>query len=257
MCFSAQASFTAGTLLSLAGLYNLSQVQNRGKKSMNATQRAALTAFAAVPLLFGLHQLSEGWVWLEPTNLLAIRLFAYTAWTFWPLYISSTCCWMEFQRPASLPQEPQPWARWTRARFSVPFRQRQLCVNVFLAVLCYLVFTYCLWAVEPLSVNTDHGRMEYKTCQKYTEAVPEWQNKLGRAVYTYSVVASLFFSSLPYAWILASITGVSAAVSYYLWEGQFESTWCYFAAFISSFILVMVRCELAAYPDGSKTKKKV
>ena len=90
--------------------------------------------------------------------------------------------------------------------------------------------------------------------QKYVEEVPESWNKAGRFVYTYAVVASLFLSSLNYSMILSTITGASAAISYYLWEAQFESTWCYFAALISSFIVFMVRCEVQAYPVGKVTK---
>ena len=254
MCFSAQASFTAGALLSMAGLFSVAQVLLRTPKSMNPQQRASLTAFAAVPLIFGLHQVSEGFVWLDTTNLLAIRIFAYTAWTFWPLYISLSTAVLEFYRPTSLPVESVKWCAWPRKYFSPETRKRQLCVNVVLAVVCYLIFTYCLWAVEPLTVNTDYGRMEYKTCQKYVEAVPEWNNKLGRFAYTYAVVASLFLSSVNYSMILATITGLSAAMSYYLWEAQFESTWCYFAALISSFIVFMVRCEVQAYSLVNRNK---
>ena len=221
---------------------------------MNRAQCASLTAFAAVPLIFGLHQVSEGFVWLDTTNLLAIRVFAYTAWTFWPLYIALSTTLLEFTRPASLPVETVAFCAWPRKFVSPATRKKHLCINIGLAVLCYLVFTYCLWAVEPLTVNTDHGRMEYKTCQKYVEEVPESWNKAGRFVYTYAVVASLFLSSLNYSMILSTITGASAAISYYLWEAQFESTWCYFAALISSFIVFMVRCEVQAYPVGKVTK---
>jgi len=269
MCFSAQASFLAGALLSAAGLLALYQVQqqqqsNQKYKSNNASSSSyyyyystALSAFAAIPLIFGLHQWTEGLVWLDTTNLLAIRLFAYTAWTFWPLYIAGVCAWLEFTRPAELlllsaRSSSSPSTAASCTYFSTEFRKRQLCINVVWGVLCYLIFTYCLWAVEPLTVNTTYGRMEYKTCQKYVDEVPEWQNKLGRFVYTYTVVASLFFSSLPYSHVLAGTTGISAAVSYYLWEAQFESTWCYFAALISSFIVFMVHCEVNLLRDDWK-----
>jgi hypothetical protein len=255
MCFSAQAAFTAGALLSAAGLFSVAQVLLNTPKSMNRQQCTALTVFAAVPLVFGVHQVSEGFVWLDTTNLLAIRIFAYTAWTFWPLYISLSIAFLEYTRPSSLPVESIAFCAWPRKLVSPATRKKHLCINIGLAVLCYLIFTLCLYAVEPLSVNTDHGRMEYKTCQKYVEEVPEWQNKTGRFVYTYAVVASLFLSSLNYSMILAAVTGLSAAISYYLWEAQFESTWCYFAALISSFIVFMVRCELQAYPVGKPVKK--
>jgi len=254
MCFSAKASFIAGALLTTAGACNVLQVVLNTPKSMNTAQRNTLTAFAAIPMVFGLHQISEGFVWLDPENLLAIRIFAYLAWTIWPVYIALSSCLIEFHRPTSLPTESIAWCAWPRKYFSAATRKKHLCINIFLGVLCYGVFTYCLWAVEPLSVNTIHGRMEYKTCQKYVEAVPESWNKLGRFVYTYTVVASLFLSSMNYSMVLSMATGTAAAISYYLWEAQFESTWCYFASFISSIIIIMVRSEIMAYPHATVKK---
>ncbi|MEW5858245.1 MAG: DUF6629 family protein [Cyanobacteriota bacterium] len=53
MCFSATASFTAGTTLSVLGVATLTQIRSR--------QEVLLGIF---PLLFATQQFIEGWVWL-------------------------------------------------------------------------------------------------------------------------------------------------------------------------------------------------
>jgi hypothetical protein len=53
MCFSSQADFTAGTVITLVGVETLRCV--RGRREL---------IVGALPLLFGLHQLVEGFVWL-------------------------------------------------------------------------------------------------------------------------------------------------------------------------------------------------
>jgi hypothetical protein len=53
MCFSATASFTAGTVLSAIGVVTVTKAE-----------RPSEVPFAMIPLLFGVQQLIEGVVWL-------------------------------------------------------------------------------------------------------------------------------------------------------------------------------------------------
>jgi hypothetical protein len=53
MCFSPQADFTAGTVITLVGVETLRRVGHRRELIVGV-----------LPLLFGLHQLVEGFVWL-------------------------------------------------------------------------------------------------------------------------------------------------------------------------------------------------
>ena len=53
MCFSASASFIAGTSLSALGVVSLRRTELKTEQPL-----------AMIPLLFGLQQLSEGVVWL-------------------------------------------------------------------------------------------------------------------------------------------------------------------------------------------------
>lgn len=57
VCFSATASFVAGGTLSVVGGVTLSRVQHRRE-----------VPFAHIPLLFGIQQIVEGFVWLGLTH---------------------------------------------------------------------------------------------------------------------------------------------------------------------------------------------
>mgnify|MGYP006159089907 CR=1 FL=1 len=79
MCFSATASFAASGVLTLAGVATLSQVKE--KKQI---------PFAAIPLLFGVQQFFEGFVWLalqdqeyarfESVSTIVFLIFAQVIW---------------------------------------------------------------------------------------------------------------------------------------------------------------------------------
>jgi hypothetical protein len=85
MCFSATASFTAGALLGAAGGYTLTQARGWRQR-----------CYAAVPLLFGLHQIVEGGMWLAlahggdtpaPVTAALTHAFPLLAYGFWPAYV--------------------------------------------------------------------------------------------------------------------------------------------------------------------------
>ena len=57
MCFSATASLTAGGLLSLTGIATLKKAKDNKRN-----------AFAAIPLIFGIQQITEGILWLSLEN---------------------------------------------------------------------------------------------------------------------------------------------------------------------------------------------
>ena len=82
MCFSATASFTAGTILVASGAYIYKKAKNKKTKP-----------FASIPFLFGLQQLIEGVVWLSLNNAWPIvNVFSTYGFVFfsnllWPIYI--------------------------------------------------------------------------------------------------------------------------------------------------------------------------
>lgn len=246
MCFSATASFTAGMILMGIGILCANTVRTQAKPSVSQAQKRSLYIGASIPFLFGAHQLVESWVWLDPTNIVAVRLFAYTAYTFWPIFISVAVYYAEVNRPANLPVESSVYFSWPHTFLS---KQRRLTVlqwNVGLALLLTKVVTGCLYDYEPLFVVTLHDRLQYESCLLH---MPRALSNVGRFLYTYAVVGSLFMCSWQYSFLMAGLTCASAALSIYLWEEQFESTWCYFAAVISGTVLFVLTKELQCHPD--------
>ena len=82
MCFSANASFIAGTALSVLGVATL-----------RATRRKAQIPFAAIPLLFGIQQIVEGMLWLSfrfdapQLNVAMTYLFSMFSHVLWPMFV--------------------------------------------------------------------------------------------------------------------------------------------------------------------------
>lgn len=82
MCFSADVSFTAAGVLIPAGALAINAARRRN---------ARYIAFAALPLLFGFQQFSEGLVWLAAMHgadwiqafSLAYMFFSWFAWPVW------------------------------------------------------------------------------------------------------------------------------------------------------------------------------
>ena len=82
MCFSATASFVAGTALSVLGVATLRTTRSRRE-----------IAFAAIPLLFGLQQIVEGVLWLSfrfdapQLNVAMTYLFSLFSHVLWPIFV--------------------------------------------------------------------------------------------------------------------------------------------------------------------------
>ena len=82
MCFSATASFVAGSILVSTGIFTLYNIQ---KKSW--------IPFASIPLLFGIQQLIEGMVWLSmvPGSIIPQWIvtygFVFFSHVFWPFFV--------------------------------------------------------------------------------------------------------------------------------------------------------------------------
>jgi hypothetical protein len=246
MCFSALASFTAAGVLITLGVISIALIPLGSKPGMKTIQKLALATIAAIPLIFGLHQLSEGLVWLDNENEIAINCFAYTAYTFWPAYLSLSAMLTEFTRPPKL--EEGRFSSWPR---SIPFKARRwwLVLNAVLASTFLVVSAYKMSQEETHSVKADNGRLEYTGWSYKTSA-----HMYGAfATYTYTVIGSMMVSSLPYSSMFGFAILAALIFTLVLWIDQFPSTWCFFAASLSMFVLLVVWKELQMYQEEDET----
>jgi len=263
MCFSAAASFTAAGLLLLIGVISIALVYLKSKPSMSLVQKLALTPMAALPLLFGFHQLTEGCIWLDHDNQAAVRSFAYTAYSFWPMYISVSMAlveWTRFQQPRNSEESRKQNCFRKLAllpcSLSAKTRRWLLVLNVFIGTALFLVMTVCLALSEPIYAVVDDGRLDYWFDNDQCHLGEEWYFYLMGAPYLYVVSTSPLYSSIRLSNVVSLMAVISFAITVFLWTEQFESTWCYFAAIISCAALCAVWLELKEYPDDNEEQEQ-
>lgn len=92
MCFSAEASFTAAALLLPVGVVSATKAWRTDRRYV---------AICALPILFGLQQLSEGLVWTagEAGNMAAVNRYTlaymFFTWLAWPVWVPSATFFVE------------------------------------------------------------------------------------------------------------------------------------------------------------------
>ena len=122
MCFSATASFTAGLVVGGLGAATLPLVANPRER-----------AFAALPLIFGVHQVLEGVVWMqvEDAGAVAIRtpavaVWLFVAWLVLPVFVPLAGAGFEPDAQRQRARPPPKRRRRARQAFRL-FRPMRMC----------------------------------------------------------------------------------------------------------------------------------
>jgi len=202
MCFSATASFTAGTVLAAVGGVTLSRVRDRRE-----------VPYALIPMLFAVQQLIEGGLWLTfadegPTHLNAslTHIYQFFSHVLWPVYVPIAVRLLE----------------------TVPWRRRTLLALAVGGAAAGLYLLYFL-LVDPTVSRVVGGHIDYISPHFYAPEV--------LTLYVLATCASgLVSSNRTVRWfgLAASLSLVAATMLYRTW---FISVWCFFAAIISVVIL--------------------
>jgi cytochrome bd-type quinol oxidase subunit 2 len=216
MCFSPEADFTAGALITVVGVQTLRRVRTRRE-----------LVIGALPLLFGLHQLVEGFVWLGLRGQVSQAL-GNTAKDVYIVYAHAVL-------PVIVPLgflllEPDR----RRARLLWPF--------VGLGV---LLGAYLLWQVTAYPV----GAQEQAHCINYTTHAPN--DYLLAVLYVLATCVPALLSSRPYLrWFgLLSIVGVIATAVVRV--DELTSLWCVYVALVSVLIFEHLRRQRTTERDAS------
>jgi hypothetical protein len=213
MCFSPEADFTAGALVAGVGIETLRRVEGRRELIVGA-----------LPLLFGLHQLVEGFVWLGLRGQVSSGL-GDAAKNVYIVYAHAVL-------PALVPLgflllEPDP----RRARRLWPL----VAVGVVLG-------GYLLWQVTAYPV----GANEIAHCINYTTHTP---NDYGlAALYVAATCGPALLSSRPYLRWFGVVSLVGLIATALVRVDQLTSLWCVYVAVISVLILEHFRRERARIP---------
>ncbi len=195
MCFSATASFTAGTALSMVGAVTISKIK-----------RKADILFAAIPLLFGIQQLTEGVIWLSPQSsalqTVMTYIFSVFSHVFWPTFIPLSILFME----------------------KIVWRRKILSAFVTIGSVVSLYLLYFL-VTEPIRAEIVGDSIAYNSPHFYV--VPML------LFYFAATCISCLFSSHRFVNIFGMFAFASAIIAYQFWAATFISVWCFFAAVMS------------------------
>jgi hypothetical protein len=202
MCFSAEANFVGSGVLGAVGVVTLTKVKDRRE-----------VLFAALPLLFAIHQFIEGFVWLGLDGILSPTV-AHDMGAAFMLYAQGL---LPFLLPLSvLLFEP-----------GVKDRKRML---PFL-VLGGATTLYILWALTtfPLQLYIRGNSIVYINQATNNTAVA--------LLYVIATCGSLFFSKLRPMIIFGAANLIILLVVMAVKRYAFTSLWCAYAAVASVIIL--------------------
>jgi hypothetical protein len=208
MCFSPEASFAVGAVLIPAGVYCIRSASRKDRRFL---------AFSLLPLLFGLQQFCEGFVWLglESDNLPLARgaalLFLFFALFFWPFWVPFSVSFID----------PRPGAKQVLSA----------------AALLALVFGWALFA--PILLNSGQWltiRVVRHSIRYDFQILPAFAVVPGmfwQLLYLASICCPMLVSFDRRFRLFALTLAVSAVISHVVFRYAFESVWCYFAAALS------------------------
>ncbi len=210
MCFSAEASFGAAVVITTIGIVSY-------KKAGENPVRL----IAWFPILFGVHQFIEGWVWVSSTYdqfswLLPWSTygFIFFAWIIWPVFI--------------------PWVLWKVEQND--FRKKILFISTIIGLLIVITMSFFLLTktvnakIVDCSIVYDYGGHSKSSL---------WF----RFLYALCVTLPNVFSSRSRMWVLGVLNLVLYFVSRIYFENHVVSVWCFFAAISSIIIFYIVTLE--------------
>ncbi len=200
MCFSAQASFTSGAVLTTIGVGTFRQAGKSDRK-----------LFAAIPFLFGLQQLAEGVLWItlksggeELVQNVAAHLFLVAALIVWPLMVPASIWMME----------------------EVKKRKKILAGLMAAGGILSLFYTICLifYKITP-QIQSFHI--------VYLNNFPNLLAGGSFVIYFAATVVSIFVSSVKRMWLFGVLITISLAVTGLFYQEYLTSVWCFFASLMS------------------------
>jgi hypothetical protein len=209
MCFSATASFIAGTGLSVLGVATL-----------RATRRKQEIPFAAIPLLFGFQQIVEGVLWLSfdldapQLKVMTTYLFSMFSHVLWPMFVPFSIGMLE----------------------TVPWRRKVIWGFQAIGV---LVGLYLFYLIVEFPVTAE-------AATNIVYVSPHFYEFPVMFLYVAATCISCFFSSVATIRLFGVLALILFGVAYAFFAIALFSVWCFFAAILSS--IIYIHFSLAASP---------
>lgn len=207
MCFSPGASFAASAAIIAIGVVSIRKVQ-----------KPSQLLFAAIPFIFGVQQISEGFLWLTLTNDSYVFLekpmtytFQFFAQVLWPLWLPLSIMILE-----------------------PPGKYRsilQVFVVIGAIVALWLGYSVFFGGVDA-SIENQHIA--------YVRRVPDIFTPVTGLFYLIVTVAPSFFSNIKRIWLLGTTVFISYVITAVFYSGNVISVWCFFASLISIAVLLVM-----------------
>jgi len=208
MCFSPEASFAGGIIISAIGVATVKRIH-----------KPSQLIFASIPLFFGIQQITEGFLWLtlpDPglINIQKISTYLYLimADVIWPSMIPVSVLLMEEN---------------TR-------KKRVLRIMAAIGMLLSLYYAFCLLSFD-VNPQISGYHIYYKT------GFPKALSNPALIVYLIVTITPLFVSSIKRTHILGMLMFLSCLVTAIFFKQYLTSVWCFFAALISGVIYWIIR----------------
>jgi hypothetical protein len=203
MCFSAEASFTGGVIISAIGVITIRKVHNPSQ-----------IIFASIPLFFGFQQITEGILWLTipvteyaAMQKVATYIFQIMALVIWPLMIPLSVLYMEKSEK----------------------RKKILFVLMIAGAMISIYYSYCLLAFS-ISPQIKGFHIQYDN------GFPKSLALIVSLIYIIVTITPLFVSSIKRTHLLGILMTLSCLVTAIFFTQYLTSVWCFFAALISGVI---------------------
>jgi len=200
MCFSAGASFGAAVVLAAAGIATI-------KKAKQPSQ----WLLAAIPLIFCIQQVMEGFLWLALSRpdfaflqQFSTYAFLFVAQVVWPLAVPLAILLVEKNRKRKL--------------LLKILAGTGLLISSYLAI-CLLTY--------PVAASISGYHIAYD--QNYPASLSGY----GGVLYIMATITPSFGSSFKRMWILGAAILISYIITAVFYTGYIVSVWCFFAAVIS------------------------
>ena len=207
MCFSANASFGAGIVLSVLSVASIRKVKQPSE-----------LAFASIPLIFAIQQFSEGLLWLSITDPIYGSLKQVSTYTFlffaqivWPIWL------------------PLALLLLTKNVKAVSIHK----IFVLFGVIVSLYLTYCLIYFD----------VEAKVVGQHIAYLQNYPLALKPYVWVFygtATVLPAFFSKIKWMWILGMVILISYIITNIFYRDYVVSVWCFFASVISIVVVTFM-----------------
>ena len=214
MCFSAEASFTGGVIISAIGIATVTKVH-----------KSSQIVFAGIPLFFGIQQMVEGSLWLTiplpefaTLQKAATYIFLIMADVLWPTVIPLSVLFMEDNLK----------------------KKKILMVLLGMGITLSLYYAFCLFNFNVIPEIRGY-HIHYKT------TFPAYLSMPAFIIYLIVTITPLFISSIKRTHLMGVLMFLSCLMTAIFFTQYLTSVWCFFAAIISGVIFWILEDSMSTF----------